>query len=80
MPSGIVGTRPNGNELQVDFRYSRQGEVNVEGGKEQISRIIRGLLETGVQRIAVTQDIDYDTPEQVVLSINDSGITRNKEV
>jgi len=54
--------------------------VNVEGGKEQISRIIRGLLETGVQRIAVTQDIDYDTPEQVVLSINDSGITRNKEV
>ena len=71
MPAGISGTTANGNELQVDFRYSGQGEVDVEGGKEQISRIIRGLLDADVQRFAVTRDLDDDSPEQVVLAIND---------
>lgn len=75
MPSGIRGTTPGGNSLEVDFRYSRQDGGEVEGGKDQIPRIARGLLEGGVQSFAVAQDVDDGPPDQVVQSITD--VARN---
>lgn len=71
MPAGVLGTATGGNELQVDFRYSRQDSEEVEGGKDQITAAIRLLLDGGVHSFAVSQDIDNGTPEQIVQSVSD---------
>ena len=70
MPMGIKGSTAEGTQLEVEFRYTRENGGDSRGGKTQIPAAIRLLLDGGVRKFAVAQDIDDGNPDELLRSVH----------
>ncbi|PKB63550.1 MAG: hypothetical protein BZY80_06630 [SAR202 cluster bacterium Io17-Chloro-G2] len=71
MPAGVRGFTSQGTQREIEFRYHRIPSAEATGGKDQFPAIISALLDEGIWDFSVARDLDLNSREQVLSSIED---------
>ena len=70
IPDSIRATKPDGSELFLEFRNQNPYDPDQSGGRRRVHVAVRGLIRAGgVVQLAAAKDLNGDTPEAVVESL-----------